>query len=208
MESYKAVETISEQLRPFLIQSKRKEGLRVIQKIISNPHNFDSSLTFNDISLNYLLLYHFSCVKHCTVNSFLDPASSTSTQQVLQATTMVFFFKWLFGSRPVEENEKYFSKAVSFKIAAHDFGKFDGKPEHRYAFKNKTMSTLGTAGFSSILDKTKPIKDQEGNHRVCYLFEGATNDGQPPILSEDKKKRHGRAAWYALKDWYMRQDNF
>ena len=90
---------------------------------------------------------------------------------------MVFFFNWLFGSRHSEEDEKYFSKAVSFKIAAHDFGKFDGKPEHWYAFKNKTMSTLGVAGFSSILCKTKPIKNQEGNHIVYYLFEGATNDG-------------------------------
>jgi len=81
---------------------------------------------------------------------------------------MVFFFKWLFGSRQGGEDEKYFSKAVSFKIAAHDFGKFDGKPEHWYAFKNKIMSALGVAGFSSILDKAKTIKGQEGNHRVYY----------------------------------------
>ena len=41
-ESYKAVETILEQLRPLLIHAKRKEDLS--QKIISNPHNFDSQL--------------------------------------------------------------------------------------------------------------------------------------------------------------------
>ena len=57
MESYKAVETILEQLRPFLIHAKRKEDLRMIQKIISNPHNFDSSLAFNDTSLNHLSLH-------------------------------------------------------------------------------------------------------------------------------------------------------
>ena len=56
-ESYKAVETIWEQLRLFLIHAKRKEGLRIIEKIISHPHNFDSSLTFNDSSLNHLLLH-------------------------------------------------------------------------------------------------------------------------------------------------------
>ena len=38
-ESYKAVETILEQLRLFLIHAKRKEDLRMIQKIISNPHH-------------------------------------------------------------------------------------------------------------------------------------------------------------------------
>jgi len=90
---------------------------------------------------------------------------------------MVFFFNRFFGSRHSKEDEKYFSKAVSFKIAANDFGKFDGKPEHWYAFKNKTMSTLCVAGISSILDKTKPTKDQEGNCGVYYLFEGAKNDG-------------------------------
>jgi len=57
MESHKAVETILEQLRLFLIHAKRKEDLRMMQKIISNPHNFDSSLTFNDISQNHLLLH-------------------------------------------------------------------------------------------------------------------------------------------------------
>jgi len=78
------------------------------------------------------------------------------------------------------------------------------KPQHWYTFKNKTMSTLGVAGFSSILDKTKPIiKDQEGNHRVYYLFEGATNDGSAShIVRGHKKERDGRAAWHALKDWY------
>ena len=90
-----------------------------------------------------------------------------------------------------EEDDKYFSKAVS-KIAVHDFGKFDGKPEHWYAFKNKTMSTLGVAGFSFILDKTKPIKDQEGNHRLYYLFEGATNASH--IVRGHKEKRDGKAA--------------
>ena len=53
------------------------------------------------------------------------------------------------------------------------------------------------------MDKAKPIKDQEGNHRVDYLFEGATNDGSAShIVSGQEEERDGRAAWYALKDWY------
>ena len=42
MNIYKAVETILEQLRPFLICAKRKKEVRMIQKIVSNAHNFDS----------------------------------------------------------------------------------------------------------------------------------------------------------------------
>ena len=64
MESHKAVETIWEQLRPFLMHAKRKEDLKQIQIITSNPYNYDSSLTFNDISQNHLSLHQFSCVKH------------------------------------------------------------------------------------------------------------------------------------------------
>jgi len=79
-ESYKAVESILEQLRLFLIYAKRKEDIRMMQKLIFNPHNFDSSLTFNDISQNHLLLHQFSHVKHCTVISLTNSASSTSTQ--------------------------------------------------------------------------------------------------------------------------------
>ena len=45
MKSYKAIETIWEQLRPLLIHNKKKVGMRVIKKIIFNPHNFYSSLT-------------------------------------------------------------------------------------------------------------------------------------------------------------------
>jgi len=55
-ESYKAVETILEQLRSFLICAKRKKDLRMMQEIISNPHNF-LWMTFNDISLNHLSLH-------------------------------------------------------------------------------------------------------------------------------------------------------
>ena len=64
--------------------------------------------------------------------------------QQLHRITIVFFFSWLFGSRQNGgEDEKYSSKAVSFKIVVHDVGKFDGKPEHWYVFKNKIMPTLG-----------------------------------------------------------------
>jgi hypothetical protein len=116
---------------------------------------------------------------------------------------MVFFFNWIFGKQEDNDDVMESSKAVSFKIGAQDFGKFDGRPEHWYAFKNKTMSTLGVAGFSSILDKSIPIKDQEGNHRVYYLFEGATNDGSAShIVKQHEEARDGRAAWYSLKDWF------
>ena len=116
---------------------------------------------------------------------------------------MVFFFNWLFGSRQDDEDDKEFSKAVSFKVSANDFGKFDGKPDHWYAFKNKTMSAFGVASFSSILDDAKPIKVKEGNPRVYYLFEGATNDGSAShIVRAHEEKRGGRAAWHSLKAWY------
>jgi hypothetical protein len=86
---------------------------------------------------------------------------------------MDFFLKWLFGAeddgiinQSTSSNhtssfydDEMFNKAVTFKITATDFGKFDGRPEHWFPFKNKTESTLGIAGFSSLADEKVPIKD-------------------------------------------------
>ena len=125
-------------------------------------------------------------------------------------STMDFFIKWLLGheedelsSNPPLMPEKDEYKAVSFKITAKDFGTFDGKPEHWFPFKHKTESTLGVAGFSSLLDVHVPMSDVEGNRRLYYLLEGATNDGAAShIIKQHKVMKDGRAAWVALKDWY------
>jgi len=98
---------------------------------------------------------------------------------------MVFFFNWLFGSRQVKEDAKYFSKAASFKIAAHDFVKFNGKPEHWYAFRNKTLSTLGVAGFSSI----RQSRIRKATAESTMYLKVQPMMVQPLILSEDTKKR-------------------
>jgi hypothetical protein len=130
---------------------------------------------------------------------------------------MDFFLKWFFAeeddsttnhptngqhaSSNYDDNMNH--KAVTFKITATDFGKFDGRPEHWFPFKNKTESTLGIAGFSSLVDDNFPIKDTEGNWRLYYLLEGATNDGAAShIVKKHKVMKDGRAAWLSLKDWY------
>ena len=121
---------------------------------------------------------------------------------------MDFLIKWLFGSEDddsqvptILKDDSY--KAVTFKINATDFGKFDGQPEHWFPFKNKTESTLGVAGFSTLIDDKVPMKDTEGNRRLYYLLEGATNNGAAShIVKQHKVLKDGRAAWLALKDWY------
>jgi len=135
---------------------------------------------------------------------------------------MDFFIRWIFGAEdddvvnndiveapqdvaqvPQNAVNEQFNRAVTFKITAQDFGKFDGKPEHWYGFKNKTLSTLGVAGFSSILDPARPIVDEEGNRRLYYLFEGATNEGSAShIVKHHRATMDGRAAWQSLKDWF------
>ena len=97
---------------------------------------------------------------------------------------MVCFFDWLFGSRQGEEDEKYFSRTVSFKIAAHDFGKFDGKPEHWYAFKNKMLQA---SVLFSIRQSQSRIKKATTESTIYLKVQPMMV--QPPILSEDTKKR-------------------
>ena len=127
---------------------------------------------------------------------------------------MDFFIKWMFGSDGDDDatsetaqtggiTPEYNYQAVSFKITPKDFGKFDGKPEHWFPFRNKTESTLGVAGFGSLIDARVPLKDNEGNRRLYYLLEGATNDGAAShIVKKYKVLQDGRAAWMALRDWY------
>ena len=125
---------------------------------------------------------------------------------------MDYFIKWLFGAEEdgastqvqvKEGTQNHSYQAVSFKITAKDFGKFDGKPEHWFPFRNKTESTLGVAGFGSLIDTRVPLKDSEGNVRLYYLLEGATNDGSAShIVKKFKVLKDGRAAWSALRDWY------
>ena len=136
---------------------------------------------------------------------------------------MDFFIRWIFGVEdddevvnnnvieapqepvpaPQDAVNQPLDRAVAFKITAQDFGKFDGKPEHWYGFRNKMLSTLGVAGFSSILDQARPIVDVEGNRRLYYLFEGATNEGSAShIVKNHRATMDGRAAWHSLKDWY------
>ena len=120
---------------------------------------------------------------------------------------MDFFIKWITGTKDDDLNEFNVdgdsNKAVTFKITAKDFGKFDGIPTHWFAFKNKVQSTLGIAGFSSLLDERIPIKDVEGNRHLYYLFEGATNDGSAShIVKKHKVMKDGRAAWQSLVESY------
>ena len=121
---------------------------------------------------------------------------------------MNFFLNWLWGN---EDEGDFIPRpaaiqgelAATFKITAKDFGKFDGMPEHWFSFKNKTKSTLGIAGFSSLLDPDAPIRDIEGNHRLYFLFEGATNEGAAShIVKRHKATMDGRAAWQSLVDWF------
>ena len=140
--------------------------------------------------------------------------------------TMDYFIKWMFGADDddidvdfapavnLDPNQVQPSgtiptmpeldyQAVNFKITPKDFGKFDGKPEHWFPFRNKTESTLGVAGFGSLIDVRVPLKDSEGNRRLYYLLEGATNDGAAShIVKKCKVLKDGRAAWLALKEWY------
>ena len=79
---------------------------------------------------------------------------------------MDFFIRWIFGvavDQPLDG-------AVAFKITTQDFGKFDGMSEHWYGYRTKMLSTLGVAGFSSILDQARPSKlsiHSDWNSGIC-----------------------------------------
>jgi hypothetical protein len=54
-----------------------------------------------------------------------------------------------------------------------------------------------------LIDSKIPVGDTEGNWRLYYLLEGATNEGSAShIVKNHKVLKDGKAAWNALKEWY------
>ena len=116
---------------------------------------------------------------------------------------MDFFIRWIFGvedddevvnsnvieapqdvvQAPPNAVDQPLDRAVGFKITAEDFGKFDGKPEHWYGFRNKMLSTLGVAGFSPSLIRQRLLWMLKGTVTSITCLKGQRMKVRLRILS-------------------------
>jgi hypothetical protein len=75
--------------------------------------------------------------------------------------------------------------SVSIKLSCADFGVFDGRSDHWITFKENTLSKAGVGGYAQYFkeDFIETLSNKEGNNRIFYLLQTATNGGEPPMLS-------------------------
>lgn len=95
--------------------------------------------------------------------------------------------------------------SVSIKLSCADFGTFDGRSDHWITFKENTLSKAGVGGYAQYFkeDFTETASNREGNNRIFYLLQTATNGGGAShVVRKYATSADGHAAWRGLLAWY------
>jgi hypothetical protein len=88
--------------------------------------------------------------------------------------------------------------SVSIKLSCADFGIFDGRSDHWISFKENTLSKAGVGGYAQYFkeDFIKMGSNKEGNNRIFYLLQMATNGGGAShVIRKYAANADGHAAW-------------
>jgi hypothetical protein len=95
--------------------------------------------------------------------------------------------------------------SVNIKLSCVDFGTFNGRSDHWISFKENTLSKAGVGGYAQYFreDFTETDVNKEGNNRIFYLLQTATNSGGAShVVRKYGDRADGHAAWQALLAWY------
>jgi hypothetical protein len=109
------------------------------------------------------------------------------------------------GRDEVEDQSRMDQKSVPIRLNCADFGTFNGRSDHWIAFKENILSKAGVGGYSQYLKADFKLKNQnkEGNQRIFYLLQSATNGGGAAhIACKFSTTADGHGAWQALLTWY------
>ncbi len=91
--------------------------------------------------------------------------------------------------------------SVSIKLGCADFGTFNGRSDHWITFKENTLSKAGVGGYAQYFspDFIKTSANKEGNNRIFYLLQTATNGGGAShVVRRFTSTANGHEAWRAL----------
>jgi hypothetical protein len=95
--------------------------------------------------------------------------------------------------------------SVSIKLSCADFGTFNGRSDHWITFKENTLSKAGVGGYAQYFKEgfIETNSSKEGNNRIFYLLQTATNGGGAShVVRKYAARADGHAAWQALLAWY------
>lgn len=96
-------------------------------------------------------------------------------------------------------------KSVPIRLNCADFGTFNGRSDQWIGFKENILSKAGVGGYSQYLkpDFELTSMNQEGNQRIFYLLQSATNGGGAAhVVRKFMSSADGHGAWQALLAWY------
>jgi hypothetical protein len=82
---------------------------------------------------------------------------------------------------------------------------FNGWSDHWITFKENTLSKAGVGGYAQYFkeDFIETSTNKEGNNRIFYLLQTATNGGGAShVVHKFASTANGHAAWKALLAWY------
>ena len=104
-----------------------------------------------------------------------------------------------------EELGRREENSVPIRLNCADFGTFNGRADQWIRFKENILSKAGVGGYSQYLRADFKIntKNAEGNQRIFYLLQSATNGGGAAhVVCKFSNTADGHAAWQALLAWY------
>lgn len=99
-------------------------------------------------------------------------------------------------------------KSIPIRLNCADFGTFNGRADQWTGFKENILSKAGVGGYSQYLKADFKLNrwNEEGNQRIFYLLQSATNGGGAAhIVRKYTNTANGHEAWQALLAWYEGQ---
>jgi hypothetical protein len=94
---------------------------------------------------------------------------------------------------------------VNIKLSCTDFGTFNGRSDHWISFKENILSKAGVGGYAQYFQQDFCLTEQnkEGNNRIFYLLQNATNGGGAShVVRKHLVNADGNGAWKSLLAWY------
>jgi hypothetical protein len=96
-------------------------------------------------------------------------------------------------------------ESVNIKLSCTDFGTFNGRSDNWISFKENILSKAGVGGYAQYFQHDFRLNEnnQEGNNRIFYLLQNATNGGG--ACHEVRKhltNADGNGVWKSLLAWH------
>jgi hypothetical protein len=100
---------------------------------------------------------------------------------------------------------KHEPESVNIKLSCTDFGTFNGRSDNWISFKENILSKTGVGGYAQYFQQEFRLNEnnKEGNNRIFYLLQNATNGGGAShLVRKHLINVDGNGAWKSLLAWY------